>query len=818
MTSECEGRVSTHLLGDLFSTLVGLSRDEAICLLDPSGQILSWNEGAEQVFGWHSHEVIGRPYTVLKPEAQVFDGSTGRELAIAAARGRFESETTARHREGSHFRVWFSIVALRGGDGLAQAFGLRVRDLSDRRPNEAGVLHYRSLSEVIPQIVWTASPDGAVDYFNRRWSELTGQTPEQSLGWGWQAALHPDDRGPCVERWAEAVRSGEAYNIEYRLRRAFDGSYRWYLGRGLRLSDDEGRVVKWFGTCTDIHDQKEAEELLARQARHAALRADVNAAFNQADISLDRVLGRCVEVLIHHLDAAAVCLWRLDPGDDAPRLHACAGLPTFEIDPSAHSPQIALIAGRHQPFLTNDLPGDTRAGLGEWARREGVVAFAGYPLMVEENPVGVLAVYDRRPMAIDVFEALASVADAIAQGIHRKRLEEERAGLLAREQQARAEAEAASQAKDRLLSMLGHELRTPLNPVLLAMTATLDDPTTPAEIRTTLEMSRRNLELEARLIDDLLDVTSGRRRPLQLSREVLDLHTLIGRTLAFCRGDLATAGIRLITDLAAGSCHVNADAARMQQVVWSLVRNAKESTSSGGDLTIRTRNAPAEAGATDRPDLIVEISDTGVGIDPQALGRIFEAFERGDPGSSSRGAGLGLGLTISRQVVEAHGGRLTAASPGLGQGSTFSLTLPSVAAPVPSEVLSGTIPPTPSRPLRILLVEDDTSTLHVMTRLLGKPPYVVSTASSVAKALELAGTEDFDLIISDIGLPDGTGLDLMRQIRNRYAGRGIALSGFGMEGDTMKCHEAGFAAHLTKPVNFRKLEAIIHDVVTSARP
>ncbi len=162
----------------------------------------------------------------------------------------------------------------------------------------------------------------------------------------------------------------------------------------------------------------------------------------------------------------------------------------------------------------------------------------------------------------------------MAQGIRRKRLEEERADLLARERAARAEAEAANRAKDRLLALLGHELRTPLNPVLLAVSATLDDPATPPEIRDTLEMARRNLELEARLIDDLLDATSAQRRPLQLNREVVDLHDLIHRTLAFCRAELNAAGLHLTLDLAAECPHVSADVARMQQVVWSLIRNA----------------------------------------------------------------------------------------------------------------------------------------------------------------------------------------------------------------------------------------------------
>jgi CheY-like chemotaxis protein len=221
------------------------------------------------------------------------------------------------------------------------------------------------------------------------------------------------------------------------------------------------------------------------------------------------------------------------------------------------------------------------------------------------------------------------------------------------------------------------------------------------------------------------------------------------------------------------------------------------------------------------------VTDTGIGIDPEILPNIFDAFTQGEAGWVRRFGGLGLGLAISRSVLEAHGGRIHAASAGKGRGATFTVTLSTVAAPlgakpVPSasvspagRVTATATDPDPPRKLKILLVEDDGPTLKVMTRLLARAPYIVKTANTFVSALEIATAEDFDLIISDIGLPDGSGLELMRQVRDRYTSRGIALSGYGMEEDIRKSHEAGFVAHLTKPVDFQKLQVAIEQVTAT---
>ncbi len=380
---------------------------------------------------------------------------------------------------------------------------------------------------------------------------------------------------------------------------------------------------------------------------------------------------------------------------------------------------------------------------------------------------------------------------------------------------AKEMAEAASHAKDQFLAALSHELRTPLTPVLVNVTAMLEDPETPESVRPTLEITSRNIALEARLIDDLLDVTRISQGKLRLQREVVDAHELAYRALELCRDEIGAAGLQLEFNLGASECYVEADPARLQQMIWNLIKNAIKFTPKLGLILIRSRNENPPPNTTSSPHWIIEVSDTGIGIEPTVLRKIFNTFEQGDPAVTQRFGGLGLGLAISRSLAEAHGGSLSAWSPGRNQGATFTLRLPTVTAPQKRSETSASCDDLhgPVKTLRLLLVEDNPDTLRVMTRLLRRRGYVVTTADSVRSALDANETSGpFDLVVSDIGLPDGSGLEVIRQIRKIYPLPGIALSGFGMEEDLRRSDEAGFVVHLTKPVDFPTLDAAIRRI------
>ena len=396
---------------------------------------------------------------------------------------------------------------------------------------------------------------------------------------------------------------------------------------------------------------------------------------------------------------------------------------------------------------------------------------------------------------------------AIRYSIQQKKSEQQRIRLFM-EQAARAEAVAENRAKDQFLAVLSHELRTPLTAVLLGVGSLEQEEDLPQRARELVAILKRNVELEARLIDDLLDLTRITRGKLELRREVVDLHEQINHAVrCCCATDIHEKSLNVTADTAAAEFHIWGDPARVQQVLWNLIKNAVKFTPPGGRIDIRTGNAPEGR-------VFVEVQDTGIGIRPEALPRIFTAFEQTGRSITRQFGGLGLGLAICRALVELHGGSIAAQSAGAGQGATFRIELP-VSAPLPQADIETPAGPTAEERAanRILLVEDHVDTAALMQRLLRRRGYDVHTAHTAADALRAAAGGTFQIMISDIGLPDGSGLDLMRQLDARTNVRGIALSGYGMEEDVERSRAAGFCEHLTKPINLSDLEAAINRVI-----
>jgi signal transduction histidine kinase/ActR/RegA family two-component response regulator len=371
-------------------------------------------------------------------------------------------------------------------------------------------------------------------------------------------------------------------------------------------------------------------------------------------------------------------------------------------------------------------------------------------------------------------------------------------------------AEAASRAKDQFLAVLSHELRTPLTPVLLTISLLESRENLPEETHQDIETIRRHVELEARLIDDLLDLTRIARGKLQLTFETTDAHASVQDAVRTCCSSRMD-DVRLSLD--AQEHFVRADPGRFLQIFWNLLNNAKKFTPEGRTIAVRTSNPSPER-------IRIEVSDSGIGIEPAALPRIFNAFEQADSSFTRTFGGLGLGLTIAKALVDAHGGTISARSEGKGKGATFAAEFDTAPAPVAKKPAAPAAPSAtqPAGSLRLLLVEDHEGTLRLLTKLLTSIGYDVSSAANIQAALSIADRKPIDLVISDLGLPDGSGLDLMRKLRDRHGLKGICLSGYGMEEDVARSLEAGFCQHLTKPVDLTKLESAIHNATSSSVP
>lgn len=628
---------------------------------------------------------------------------------------------------------------------------------------------FRILTDVARQIIWTADLEGQLTYYNQRWEEYTGLRADEGLGSAWTSVVHPADLPENVRMWQEAVRTLQPLRLEHRLRRA-DGEYRWHLTRAQLLRDDEGNPLQWIGATTDVDEVKCAEQRLrdSEDRLRLAMEATSMGAWDYSPAT-------------GHLEWSDRCkaLFGLPPSATVSYDTFLAAIHPEDRDRVHEAGQRALAAGTDGVYEAEYRSIGVEDGIVRWLRGVGKAIF-------DEQG---------RPQRFT-----GTLLDITAQ----KRAEEELRHSADAARRAQQEAERANRAKDDFIATLSHELRTPLTPVLMTAAALESDPSVSPEVREQISVLRRNAELEARLIDDLLDLTRITRGKLDLHQEATDIHGLLGNVVAIVAADMHAKHIALNFTLAARQHHVWGDPARLQQVFWNILKNAVKFSLKGGAIEVRTRNPSPDT-------LHISIADTGIGIEPHLLTRIFNAFDQGELTGNHRFGGLGLGLAISKAVIDVHGGTLRAESAGANQGARFHVELTTVPAPRGARPV---VSPRPSklRPLKLLLVEDHPETRALVARLLCRDGHSVVPASDVRTALSLAASQNFDLVISDLGLPDGSGLEVMQQLSSRHGLRGIALSGYGTEQDMQRSFEAGFSGHLTKPIAIEALKRLLSEI------
>ncbi len=694
---------------------------------------------------------------------------------------------------------------------LANDITERKRAEDELRASEA---RYRALAAAMPQIVWTARPDGYIDYYNKRWFDYTGMTLEQTQGWGWQPVLHPDDVEPCLRRWATSVETGEDYEIEYRFRRAVDGQYRWHLGRAEPMRDADGRIVKWFGAATDIHDQKQTAERLR-------FLSDANALLTSS-LDYETTLAHLARLSV--LTLADHCLIDLIGDDGEVRRVATAhanpskeelvrDLRRFPPAPGeAEGIPTVLRTGRSEIIsdLTEEMLPALARGEEHLAalRRLGPKSFMTVPLNARARTIGAITI------GLDEPGRRYTRADLVfAEELAR------RAALAIDNARLYSRAQESNRAKDEFLAMLSHELRTPLTPIMGWIGMIRAGYLAEENIEQGLEVIDKSSQSLLRLISDLLDMTSIMSGKMRIEREAVGLEGLVSEAVQTVRPQAAASGITLdlSCDAGAATALVSGDRTRLVQVLWNLFSNAVKFSPRGARVRVECRADDATAH--------VEVSDEGSGIAPEFLSRVFDRFSQADSSTTRAYGGLGLGLALVKSFVEAHGGVVKAFSAGPGRGSHFTVTLPRLrieeertesrsasggrdsrehesAIHNPQSAIEASAIHH-SQSVRVLVVEDERDTLEMLQIVFGMRGYEAVTCASAEEALRVAPSAWFDIIVSDIGLPRIDGYELIKRLREVSHLRdtpALALTGYAARTDTEAALAAGFDAHVPKPV------------------
>jgi len=744
-------RFRGEILSQVSDSVIAMDLEQCVTYLNAAAERL-YRISAGDVLGRQLSHLFSRKWPSAEAEAAMW-------LALRE-HGEWRGEIIHRTHDGRELQVEAWLTLLRDVDGAAAGMVIAIRDITERKRSAA---EFQRVSELLDTLLRTAPIgfcflDRDLRYLriNERLAEINGIPAEAHLG------RHVSEIVPTLVDTLRAVTGRILATGEAVLNHEFSGetssapgiprfwSQSWYPVR-----DGAAEVLGFGAVVEDITERKQAEAALrSSEIRYRRLFE----AAKDGVLILDGQTGQITDANPYTLEVLG-------------RTHAEAlGRELWEIGvfADATASRAAMAELQERGYVRyEDLPLESKTGL----RREVEVVANVY----QENGHRVIQCNIR-----DITERKAAKESL----------------RLTAEELARS-----ARAKDDFLAALSHELRTPLTPVLMAASELESDPALPPEMRDQLKMMRRNIELEARLIDDLLDITRISRGKLSIAPVLCDLHQLLQRTAEIVRSDELGAQVRVVFQLEAARQHALVDPPRMQQVFWNLIKNALKFTPTGGSIVVRTRN-DAEGW------IVMSVEDSGVGISAEALPHIFRAFEQGDVAGQHRYGGLGLGLAISQAIVDVHGGAIHADSAGPGRGATFTVVLATVDAPAtPAHPVSAQ--PPPARALRLLVVEDHEATRTVLSRLLTRTGHQVTTAGTIHEAHLAFSAERFDAVISDLGLPDGSGLDLMREIQRQRPVPGIALSGYGMENDLRQTKEAGFIAHLVKPVDFDQLRQIL---------
>jgi PAS domain S-box-containing protein len=638
-----------------------------------------------------------------------------------------------------------------------------VKDVVERkRESEQVVLslqeseaNFRMLANVMPQIVWTARPDGRLDYYNQRWFDYTGMTPEQTQDLGWRYVMHPDDLQKCLDVWTHAVETGESHEMEYRFKRASDGIYRWHLGRTSSMRDSHGTIIKWFGTSTDIDDQKRIEETLRfseTQLQEALHLAETNY----------RQLERTQSQLRAIIDASQEAMLFLKP-DGRPikvnrRFTSFFGLDDTTVLSQSPDQLITLLKGLFEAADSLDQWSNWSTTDQEHIFREQLVQMQPAPREFDLTSLPV----------INVDQAYLGRLYVWHDVTHEREVD---------------------RMKSEFVSLVSHELRTPLTSIQGYIDLLLSDDTV-GELtelqREFLGIAQNNSRRLVNITNDLLDLSRIESGKMELRRVPLNLNLLIGDLMHSFQPAWALKRQTFTLRLPESAPMALGDADRVTQILTNLLSNAHKYTPEEGhiDLSVETDGTVAR----------ISITDSGIGLSTGDQAKLFTRFYRVPNAATQAGGGTGLGLVITRSLVEMQGGKIQVTSEP-GRGSTFSFTLP---LSRPLELPTSPQELQPGR--RILVVDDEPDIRRLLQHYLEGADYEVMMASTGEEAFQLARIAQPDLITLDILLPDSSGLTVLERLKSDAATASIPVIMLTIVKDDGQGRLLGATDYLDKPI------------------
>ncbi len=783
----------------------------AIYTTDAQGRVTLFNEAVAQLWGrqpeigkdiWHGSYKIYRPDGTPLP----FEDCP-MTVTLKTGRNVRGEEIVIERPDGSRRNVLPYPEPFCDESGQVIGAVNMLVDITDRKESEEAARRLAAIVQSSDDAIVSKDLQGIITSWNDGARQLFGYEAGEVIGKSINILIPPDRLDEETEILYQ-IRQGNPVRHFETVRRRKNGTLIEISLTVSPIKDAEGEIFGASKIARDISDRK-------RNDRQQKALYELVATMNRA-LSLPEVCDAALDAVFQCQEVHRAAILLRD-SEGVMRFVSSRGLSeAYRQAVEGHSPWKQDESDPRAVFFNEITPGRLSESLCDAIRQEGIGALAFVPIVYERQLLGKFMIYFNGPHSFTPGEIrpTQTIASQIAFAIERQR-------VLQQVTKAHEETLEASRAKDNFLATLSHELRTPLNPILMIASDAVNNAGLSPEIMADFSMIRKNVELEARLIDDLLDLTRITHGKIALEKKHCDLHSILKDAISNVCDVIGEKKILLNLNFNATRHVAFADSVRLHQVFGNLLNNAVKFTPKGGRITVVTDN-PEEA------SISIKVADTGIGMSPEEIGRLFAAFAQGNHANGNekhRFGGLGLGLAISHKLLEFHAGKIHAASEGPDRGSTFTIELPlsqpdtdKAGDKKPSRSGKDSLKPLPEKPrktksARILLVEDHEPTRNTLSLLLSRRGYDVITSSSFQEALAMSQRHDFHLLISDIGLPDGNGYELMERLKQDFGLKGIALTGYGMDQDVVRSEKAGFVTHLTKPIRMETLDAALSSVL-----